>query len=124
MGLWLARRNNRLAKKPEVRQIRMQMHATDPQFLEQRLGNPASQGCIRLSAETNQFIDNHAIIDKKIEDSSQSWTLKKDRTPVSNQGSFVLVVNTDNAYAQLATPVVSNPVSLSTTSVTVKPDIK
>lgn len=111
-------------KKPEVRQIRMQMHATDPQFLEQRLGNPASQGCIRLSAETNQFIDSHAIIDKKIEDSSQSWTLKKDRTPVSNQGSFVLVVNTDNAYAQLATPVVSNPVSLSTTSVTGKPDIK
>ena len=63
-------------------------------------------------------------IDKKIEDSSQSWTLKKDRTPVSNQGSFVLVVNTDNAYAQLATEVVSNPVSLSTTSVAVKPEIK
>lgn len=82
-------------KHLEIHQIRMQMHATDPQFLEQRLGNPASQGCIRLSAETNQFLDNHAIIDKNIENSSMAWTLKKDRTPVNNEGSFVLVVNSD-----------------------------
>ena len=82
-------------KRPEVHQIRMQMHATDPQFLEQRLGNPASQGCIRLSAETNQFLDNHAIIDRNIEKSSMAWTLKKDRTPVDNEGSFVLVINSD-----------------------------
>lgn len=87
-------------KKPELRQIRMQMHATDPQFLEQRLGNPASAGCIRLSAETNQFLDNHAIIDKKIEGSSQAWTLKKDRTPVANEGSFVLVINSDSPLAK------------------------
>lgn len=82
-------------KRPEVHQIRMQMHATDPQFLEQRLGNPASQGCIRLSAETNQFLDNHAIIDKNIENSSMAWSLKKERSKVDNQGSFVLVINSD-----------------------------
>lgn len=82
-------------KKPELREIRMQMHATDPQFLEPRLGHPASAGCIRLSAETNRFLDSHSIIDRKIENSSQSWVLKKDRTPVDNEGSFVLVVNTD-----------------------------
>lgn len=82
-------------KRPEVHQIRMQMHATDPQFLEQRLGNPASQGCIRLSSEINQFLDNHAIIDKNIENSSMSWSLKKVRNKVENQGSFVLIVNTD-----------------------------
>lgn len=83
-------------KNPEVRQIRMQMHATDPTFLEQRLGSPASQGCIRLSSEINQFLDNHAIIDKNIENSSMSWSLKKDRpNKVENAGSFVLIVNTD-----------------------------
>lgn len=83
-------------KKPEVRQIRMQMHATDPQYLEQRLGTPASQGCLRLSAETNQFLDKYAIIDRNIEQSKIKWALKKERTPVTNEGSFVLVVNTES----------------------------
>lgn len=103
-------------KKPEIRQIRMQMHATDPQFLEQRLGNPASQGCLRLAAETNQFIDKHGLIDRKIENSTQAWTLRKDRTSVANAGSFVLVINTDptsiahNLKAALPVqPVMTNP---------------
>lgn len=99
-------------KKPEVRQIRMQMHATDPQFLEQRLGNPASQGCLRLSAETNQFIDKYAIIDRKIENSSMAWTLKKDRTPVANEGSFVLVINTETGHVPTTVP--HNSISLVT----------
>lgn len=94
-------------KKPEIRQIRMQMHATDPQFLEQRLGTPASQGCVRLSAETNQFIDNFAILDRKIEGTSQAWTLKKDRTPVPNEGSFILVVNTDQPSQSLQPTTIS-----------------
>ena len=82
-------------KNPDLRQIRMQMHATDPDYLESRLGNPASKGCVRISAETNKFLDNFGIIDKKIEGTSQSWTLKKDRTPVPEEGSFLLVVNTE-----------------------------
>lgn len=82
-------------KNPELRDIRMQMHATDPQYLEPRLGQPASKGCVRVSAETNQFLDKFAILDKNIENSSQSWALKKDRTPVKEEGSFILVINSD-----------------------------
>lgn len=43
--------------------IRLEMHATDPDVLERRLGRPASQGCVRLSAEMNRFLDHHGIID-------------------------------------------------------------
>ena len=34
-------------------EIRLLLHATDPDYLEPRLGRPASQGCIRISAAMN-----------------------------------------------------------------------
>ena len=39
-----------VAGKPESTPIRFMLHATDPDKLEQRLGRPASQGCIRMPA--------------------------------------------------------------------------
>jgi hypothetical protein len=41
--------------------MRLQMHATDPKFLEIRLGTIQSKGCIRIPATLNTFIDRHAI---------------------------------------------------------------
>lgn len=47
----------------EKGQIRLEMHATDPDYLEQRLGHPASEGCVRIATKMNQFIDRNGIID-------------------------------------------------------------
>jgi hypothetical protein len=43
--------------------IRLLMHATDPDYLEQRLGRPASQGCVRIPAAMNRFLDAHGVLD-------------------------------------------------------------
>lgn len=44
-------------------EIRLLMHATDPDVLEQRLGRPDSKGCVRISAAMNMFLDRHAVLD-------------------------------------------------------------
>ena len=43
--------------------MRLQMHATDPDHLEQRLGTAQSKGCIRIPASLNEFIDRHGVLD-------------------------------------------------------------
>ena len=47
----------------ETGQIRLEVHATDPDFLERRLGRPASEGCIRVPAAMNRFLDLHGVLD-------------------------------------------------------------
>ena len=36
-----------------------QMHATDPAYLARRIGRPASEGCVRVPADMNRFMDRH-----------------------------------------------------------------
>jgi hypothetical protein len=50
-------------KNPEMRQIRMEMHATDPDYLEPKLGHPQSKGCVRIGAGLNKFLDHYGILD-------------------------------------------------------------
>ena len=45
----------------ETGEIRLQMHATDPEILEPKLGTPASAGCIRIPAALNRFLDFNGI---------------------------------------------------------------
>jgi len=70
--------------------IRLLLHATDPDLGEQRLGGQDSKGCIRISGNLNKFLDYFGIIDKDYE-KRQHWSLKKDRQPVSYQGEYLLV---------------------------------
>lgn len=51
-------------KRPELRDIRFELHATDPQILEPRLGHTASDGCIRISAGLNKFLDHYGLLDQ------------------------------------------------------------
>lgn len=44
-------------------EIRLLVHATDPTYLEPRLGRPDSKGCVRVSAAMNVFLDRHAVLD-------------------------------------------------------------
>jgi hypothetical protein len=48
--------------RPDSGQIRLLLHATDP-VLEPRIGHPASDGCIRIPATLNRFLDRHAVLD-------------------------------------------------------------
>ena len=53
--------------KPDRTPIRLMMHATDPDKLEQRIGQPASQGCIRIPTTMNRFLDHHGVLDAEYE---------------------------------------------------------
>lgn len=79
--------------KTDVRDIRLQMHATDPDVLQKKLGTPQSQGCVRVHESVNKFIDNFGILDKHFEE-EKYWALSKDRQPVENAGSYILVIDT------------------------------
>jgi lipoprotein-anchoring transpeptidase ErfK/SrfK len=78
--------------------IRLQMHATDPDLLEGRLGRPASEGCVRVSSAMNKFLDSHGVLDADYErvaatDIRYRALLKPDRTPSLLAGRLLIVVD-------------------------------
>ena len=84
--------------KPDSTPIRLEMHATDPDKLEQRIGQPASQGCIRIPAAMNRFLDRHGVLDAEYE--RQATTdirfralLLASRTPSTLAGNTLIVVD-------------------------------
>lgn len=78
-------------------QMRLLMHATDPDQGEPRLGGPDSKGCVRVSAAANAFFDRHSILDRHYEQIATTdkerdmWLLRTDREPVSHPGSYLVV---------------------------------
>ena len=79
--------------------IRLQMHATDPDLLERRLGRPASEGCVRLSSTMNRFLDRHGVLDADYErvattDVRYSALLSPQRTPTTLAGRLLIVIDT------------------------------
>jgi hypothetical protein len=48
-------------------QIRLEMHATDPDVLEPRIGRPDSEGCVRVPTALNRFLEHYGIIDADLE---------------------------------------------------------
>jgi hypothetical protein len=80
-------------------EMRLQMHATDPDRLEQRLGTPQSKGCIRIPATLNTFIDHYGILDgdyeKAIATGMTFWVLSKTREATPWSGKFLVVVDTE-----------------------------
>lgn len=75
--------------------IRFEMHATDPLLMENRLGRPDSQGCLRIHQTFNKFLDNYGIIDKNYE-AANYWVLSKKRTPAIDAGSWLVVFDTSS----------------------------
>lgn len=78
-------------------QMRLLMHATDPDLGEPRLGGPDSKGCVRVSAAANAFLDRRSILDRHYEQIAVTdkdrdmWLLRPDRAPVSLPGSYLVV---------------------------------
>ena len=79
--------------------MRLQMHATDPAVLEPRLGRVASEGCIRIPATLNIFLDRHGILDADYEQAQTGgkvqWVLKRDRQTIAWPGRYMVIVDSD-----------------------------
>jgi hypothetical protein len=84
--------------------IRLLLHATDPDYLERRLGRPASKGCVRVPAAMNRFLDRHGILDADYERAAKDdprfeALLLPDRTPTPLAGNALVVVDSGEAPA-------------------------
>ena len=87
--------------KPDRTPIRLMMHATDPDKLEQRIGRPASQGCIRIPSAMNKFLDRHGVLDADYElaaatDIKFRTLLPRDREPTPLAGNTLVVIDSSN----------------------------
>lgn len=84
-------------------QVRVEMHATDPAVLAQRLGRADSEGCIRVPEAVNRFLDRHGIIDADIErlastDAGYRALLSPYLTPTPLAGVAVIVVDSGEPW--------------------------
>jgi hypothetical protein len=78
--------------------IRLEMHATDPTVLERRIGRPDSEGCVRIPATLNKFLDEHGVIDRLLEEAAVTdrrfdALLPADRDPTPLAGDAVVVID-------------------------------
>lgn len=77
--------------------MRLQMHATDPDILERRLGTVQSKGCIRIPATLNSLIDRYGLLDAGYEpglrEGKKFWVLHPDRRPTPWSGRYLVVVD-------------------------------
>lgn len=86
-------------------EVRVEMHATDPAVLEQRLGRANSEGCIRLPDALNRFLDHHGIIDADLEklaetDIGYRALLPANAEPTPLAGDAVIVVDSSEPWAK------------------------
>ncbi|WP_374954971.1 L,D-transpeptidase [Paraburkholderia sp. BL21I4N1] len=83
--------------KGGISQMRFQMHATDPDRLEQVLGIRHSKGCVRIPATLNTFLDHYGILDADyvalVESGKSLWVLKSDRQVTPWAGRYIVVVD-------------------------------
>lgn len=79
--------------------MRLQMHATDPDVLEPRLGSAQSKGCIRIPASLNRLLDYYGLLDADYERALQAgeqrrlWMLLPERQPTPWSGRYLVVVD-------------------------------
>jgi hypothetical protein len=81
--------------------MRLQMHATDPRYLEPRLGTVQSMGCIRIPASLNVLIDHYGLLDADYQHALKSgqhfWDLRPDREPSPWAGRYLVVLDSSRA---------------------------
>lgn len=80
-----------------ISQMRLLMHATDPDHLEPHLGEAMSKGCIRIPATLNDFIDRYGILDADYEEAlangKKLWMIRADRTPTPWPGRYLVIID-------------------------------
>ena len=86
----------------ETGDIRLLLHATDPDTLEPRLGRPASKGCVRIPAAMNVFLDHYGILDADYNataptDPRIADVLPPDQQPTPLAGDTLVVIDSSQA---------------------------
>jgi len=76
--------------------VRLEMHSTDPANLAHRIGRPDSEGCIRIPASLNEFLDKHGVIDRALtaaapSDPATAQLISKQEGPTPLAGSAIIV---------------------------------
>lgn len=81
--------------REQAREIRLLMHATDPDNGEPKLGTPQSKGCVRISDKLDKFLDFYGIIDAEYEADifrkSVATLLLQDRMPAIAAGKYLII---------------------------------
>lgn len=79
--------------------LRLQMHATDPDLLAKKLGTRQSEGCIRIPAGLDAFIDHYGILDRDYEEGLAAgrsfWVLSPRRETTPWSGRLLVIVDTE-----------------------------
>jgi hypothetical protein len=87
--------------KPGEGQMRLQVHSTDPRYLEPRLGTVQSMGCIRIPATLNTLFDRYGILDADYERALASgrrfWELLPNREPTQWPGRYLVIMDSERA---------------------------
>lgn len=87
--------------KGGVSTMRLQMHATDPDLAEPKLGSVQSKGCLRIPASLNRLLDQFGVLDADYEAAHATgpalWVLNAERTPVAGAGRYVVVVDSQRS---------------------------
>jgi hypothetical protein len=82
-------------------QMRLQVHATDPELLEPDLGRARSKGCIRIPATLDQFLDRRGVLDLDYEaaavEGRAPWVLRDDRETTRWPGRYLVVIESARA---------------------------
>lgn len=91
----------------ETGDIRLLLHATDPEYLERRIGHPASKGCVRIPAAMNRFLDRHGVLDADYERTAKSDVryaalLLPDRRPTPLAGEALVIVDSSETLPATA----------------------
>lgn len=88
--------------------MRLQMHATDPDVLEPRLGTAQSKGCVRIPATLNRLLDLYGVLDadyeRLLDEGRHFWVLDDDRVPVADPGRYLVVVDTQRTQRPAWSP--------------------
>lgn len=88
--------------KPGSGKMRLQMHATDPRYLEPRLGTVQSMGCIRIPATLNVLLDQlrhtrRGFYERAMANDRHLWELRPDREPTPWSGRYLVVIDSRRA---------------------------
>ncbi len=88
--------------------MRLLLHATDPDYLEQHLGAIWSKGCIRIPATLNTFIDHYGLLDADYEqvlaNGKKLWMIRPDRNPTPWSGRYLVVVDSGSTVRPAWSP--------------------
>jgi hypothetical protein len=97
----------------QVIDMRLQMHATDPDLLEQRLGTAQSKGCIRIPSGLNRLLDHYGLLDAEydrlLREGHHLWMLPEDRDPAADAGRYLVVLDTGRTRRPAWSPLPQPP---------------